>query len=72
MDEELQPEVEDVTSFSDELTALHEIEAEARIAKTAEGIVIQHRHERIGDDLRSDDDKSFGESRAFDESRLRV
>jgi len=47
-------------TFSDDLAALHEQEAELTLEKTSQGIVIQHRHWKVAEVFRSDDDKSFG------------
>ena len=47
-------------NFSDDLDALHELEAESILEKTRQGIVIQHRHWKVTEVFRSDDDKSFG------------
>jgi len=49
-------------NFSDDLDALHELEAELALEKTRQGIVIQHRHGKVAEVFRSDDDKSFGRS----------
>ncbi|GAB7342322.1 hypothetical protein MBLNU457_g0550t1 [Dothideomycetes sp. NU457] len=46
-------------TFSDDLDALHEQEAELTLEKTKRGIVIQHRQWNIAEVFRSDDDKSF-------------
>lgn len=49
--------VEELT-FSDDIAALYEQEAETRADNNRRGIVIQHRSWRLADAFRSEDDRS--------------